>query len=132
MSEFGGLQKHENTRHALVQLGGAALAAAVASNPGKQPKFPERDNKVYKIKLMSLVLRCYKLHIALIPSLYFFCGFVYVLLKFNWIFKGGMKSFEMQLVCLQFMSKPHPLPPPFLPLMFRKLHSVFKGKHGTL
>ena len=30
MSEFGGLRKHEKTQHALVGLGGAALAAAVA------------------------------------------------------------------------------------------------------
>ena len=30
MSEFGGLRKHEKTQHALVGLGSAALAAAVA------------------------------------------------------------------------------------------------------
>ena len=30
MSEFGGLREHEKTQHALVGLGSAALAAAVA------------------------------------------------------------------------------------------------------
>ena len=36
MSEFDGLRKHEKTHHAVVGLGSAALAAAVAlPNPGK-------------------------------------------------------------------------------------------------
>ena len=30
MSEFGGLQKHKKTQHALAGLGSGALAAAVA------------------------------------------------------------------------------------------------------
>ena len=41
MSEFGGLQKHEKTQHAVVGLGSAAL---------RWLEFPERDNKVYNIK----------------------------------------------------------------------------------
>ena len=52
MSEFGGLRKRENTQHGLVALGSAALAAAVALlNQVRQPKFPERDNEVYKNKI---------------------------------------------------------------------------------
>ena len=50
MSEFGGLQEHEKTQHALVGLGSAALAAAVALTKLRQPEFPARDNKVYKIE----------------------------------------------------------------------------------
>ena len=51
MSEFGGLQKHEKTQQALVGLGNAALVAAVAFlTQVRQPKFPERHNKVCKIK----------------------------------------------------------------------------------
>ena len=34
MSEFDGLRKHEKTQHALVGLGTAALAAAVALRKG--------------------------------------------------------------------------------------------------
>ena len=51
MSEFGGLRKHENIQHALVGLGGTALAAAVCSlDQDKAARiFPERGNKVYKI-----------------------------------------------------------------------------------
>ena len=48
MSEFRGLQKHEKTQHALVGQDRAAPAAAVAL-PVMRPKFPARDNKVYKI-----------------------------------------------------------------------------------
>ena len=33
MSEFGGLRKHEQTQHACVVLGSAALVAAVALSP---------------------------------------------------------------------------------------------------
>ena len=44
MSEFGGLQKQEETQNALVGLGGAALAAAVAlPSQVKRPEFPERN-----------------------------------------------------------------------------------------
>ena len=50
MSEFGGIRKHENTQHALVGLGSAALAAAIALlTRVRRPEFPERDNKVYGI-----------------------------------------------------------------------------------
>ena len=48
LSEFGGLWKHEKTQHALVGLGNAALAAAIAL-PGKAAENflkCERDNKV--------------------------------------------------------------------------------------
>ena len=59
MSEFNGLRKHEKTQHALVVLGSAAIAAAVAL---PRSDFPERDNKVYektkaKQKTYSLVSR---------------------------------------------------------------------------
>ena len=47
MSEFGGLQKHDKTQHALVGLGSAALAAAVRIlTQERRPDFPERDPKV--------------------------------------------------------------------------------------
>ena len=39
MSESGGLRKHEKTQHALVGLGSAALAAAIAL-PGKVARIP--------------------------------------------------------------------------------------------
>ena len=53
MSEFGGLRKHKNTQHALVGLGSAALAAAVALlTQVRRPQFPERDNKVYSIHVV--------------------------------------------------------------------------------
>ena len=39
MSEFGGLRKHEKTQHALIGMGSAALAAAVAV---RRLKFSER------------------------------------------------------------------------------------------
>ena len=48
MSEFGGLcRKQEKTQHALVGLGSAALAAAVAFTQVRRPEFPERDDEVY-------------------------------------------------------------------------------------
>ena len=43
MSEFGGLRKHKKTQHALVVLGSAPLAAAVAIQGG--PNFPQGINK---------------------------------------------------------------------------------------
>ena len=45
MSEFGGLRKHEQIRHALVGLGSATLAAPVVSSltQVKRPEFPARD-----------------------------------------------------------------------------------------
>ena len=48
MSEFGGLWKHKKTQHALVGLGSAALAAAVALTQVRRSEFLERDNEVYK------------------------------------------------------------------------------------
>ena len=51
MLEFGGLHKHEKTQQALVGLGSAALAAAVALPKVRWPEFPERDIKVCKIKI---------------------------------------------------------------------------------
>ena len=50
MSEFGGLWKYEKAQHALVELGSAALEASV--NQVRRLEFSERDNKVYKIKLI--------------------------------------------------------------------------------
>ena len=50
-SEFGGLRKHEKTQHALVGLGSAALAAAVAlltQATIRRPDFPEKKTKVYR------------------------------------------------------------------------------------
>ena len=41
MSEFGGLRKHEQTQHVLVELGSAALAAAVALPGQGGPNFPK-------------------------------------------------------------------------------------------
>ena len=41
MSEFGGLQKHETTKHAFAGLGSAALAAAVALPRKGGPNFPK-------------------------------------------------------------------------------------------
>ena len=54
MSEFSGLRKHEKTQHALVGLGSTQV---------RRPKFPERYNKVYKIK--NKIFKCktqYALH----------------------------------------------------------------------
>ena len=44
--------------HLIVGLGSAALAAAVALPRQGDPHFPERDNKVYKIKFKKY-LACY-------------------------------------------------------------------------
>ena len=41
MSEFGGLRKHEQTQHAVVGLGSAALAAA-ALLPGKAARISRK------------------------------------------------------------------------------------------
>ena len=41
MSEFSGLRKHEKTQHALVGLGNAALASAVAVPRKCGPNFPK-------------------------------------------------------------------------------------------
>ena len=46
MSEFGGLRKQEDTQHALVGLGRAALAAAVALSRQGGPSFQKGINKV--------------------------------------------------------------------------------------
>ena len=43
MSEFVGLRKHEHTQHALVDLGSAALAAAVALPKERRPEFQAGD-----------------------------------------------------------------------------------------
>ena len=48
MSEFGGLRKHEQIQQALVGLGSAALAAAVALPWVRRTAFPVRDNKMNK------------------------------------------------------------------------------------
>ena len=42
MSEFGGLRKNKKTQYALVGLGSAALAAAVALPRAGGPNFPKR------------------------------------------------------------------------------------------
>ena len=43
-------RKHEKTQHALVGLGSAAFAAAVAFTQVSRSEFPERGNKVYTKK----------------------------------------------------------------------------------
>ena len=49
MSEFDGLRKHKKTQQrALVGLGSAALAAAVALPRSGGPNFPKGINKVLK------------------------------------------------------------------------------------
>ena len=54
MSEVGGLLKHEKTQHALVGLGCAALAAAVAGGPN----FPKGTIKCVKKKKKNLDRNC--------------------------------------------------------------------------
>ena len=45
MPEFGGLRKREKTQHALVGLGSAALAAAVALPRSGGPNVPKEEGK---------------------------------------------------------------------------------------
>ena len=52
MSEFGGLQKHEKTQHALVGLAVALLLWLLCSLiQVRRSEFPEKDNEVHKIKI---------------------------------------------------------------------------------
>ena len=50
MSEFGGLRKHEKTQYALVGLGSAALADAVALPREGGPVNPRRDIIIIRVK----------------------------------------------------------------------------------
>ena len=45
MTEFGGLREHGKTQHALVGLGSAVLAAAVALPALGGPNFPKKNKK---------------------------------------------------------------------------------------
>ena len=75
MSELGGLRKHEKTRHSLVGLGSAALAAAVALRPGQAANISHKG--LIKCNILIIKKNIYKnviLQACVVTNIFFLKG----------------------------------------------------------